>query len=55
MGTQVRGLTGPPSLRADIARRMSDVLRRRQLRPIGVRVSLSDEDGRRAGWASAVR
>jgi hypothetical protein len=49
MGIEVRGLGSHPQLRADVARRMSGVMGRRQIRPVSARVTFSDEDGPRGG------
>ena len=49
MSIEVRGLRAHPRLRADIARRLSRLLGRRRIRPVGARVAFSDEDGPRGG------
>jgi ribosome-associated translation inhibitor RaiA len=49
MSIEMRGLGVYPRLRTDIARRVSGVLGRRQIRPVGARVTFTDEDGPRGG------
>lgn len=51
MGIDVRGLRVYPRLRTHITRRMSGVLGRRRIRPVGARVTFADEDGPRGGVA----
>ena len=49
MSIEVRGLRAHPRFRAAVARRLSRLLSRRRIRPVGARVAFSDEDGPRGG------
>ena len=49
MSIEIRGLGIHPRLRTHITRRMSGALSRRHIRPVGARVTFTDEDGPRGG------